>query len=206
MTGLGRRVRGLGLVSVLFGCGEHEPAPSPKSEPVPPATHAADASVVETRLPSTTPARITAPIPHLGVPDPQCAFRGALEEIVLTTDLSTMTGTLTRISPGRNHRRNLRVKVVARGTSALDLVFLGYGADDYAPISNWRGASAPRERMTPGVSVAARVEVVGDLSRISGRAVDLHSEMTYQTHDHAYPCALIDNDFSLAHPGELIPR
>lgn len=46
-------------------------------------------------------------------PDPQCVFDGALERIALVTDLATMTGTLERISPGKNHYRKIKVRLVA---------------------------------------------------------------------------------------------
>ncbi len=147
----------------------------------------------------------TLPNPNVA-PDPQCAFRGAMEEITLATDLATSTGTLRRMSTGVNHFRNIKYRLVPDTHASFVLVFLGYGPGDFPPIMNFHGTSQPREHMTVGKSIIARVAVVGNLARIFDREVDLHTGMTYQTRDHSYPCALIDNEFSAAHPDEFLPR
>lgn len=139
------------------------------------------------------------------MPDLQCAFRGALEGIQIHTDADTMIGTLRRSSPGRNHRREITYRAVARDRE-YDLVFLEYGKTDYPPIMNTRGPYAPRETMTKNKSIVATVRLVGDLSLIRGRAVDLHTEMMYQTKEHWYPCATPNAAFHAKHPNMFLPR
>ncbi|MCX5742574.1 MAG: hypothetical protein NT062_08765 [Proteobacteria bacterium] len=188
------------VVVVVVGCKAPPTPPSP-----PPSVLGVPDAGPDATLVLVEPAHLGIDAPVVG-PDPQCRFYGALERIEITTDLATRTGTLVRSSPGRNHRRELRYTLVAESPTTLALVFAGYGPHDYPPILNWHGPTSPRERMTVGKSIVARIVVRGDLSRIVEGEVDLHTEMTYQTRDHSYPCATIDGAFDVAHPDEFLPR
>jgi hypothetical protein len=85
--------------------------------------------------------------------------------------------------------RRIRYRVRPDGPLAVDLVFLGYEAADYKRPGGMK-PGIPREKLTPGKSVIARVEVVGNESRIFSRQVDLHTGMLIQSRDHSFPCNL----------------
>lgn len=80
--------------------------------------------------------------------------------------------------------RVIKYRAVADGPEAFVLVFVEYGPGDYQRMGN-RKPSTLREKLTPGKSVIARVAVVGGMSRIFSRDVDLHTGMTVQDPDHS---------------------
>jgi hypothetical protein len=121
--------------------------------------------------------------------DLQCYANGPKEYIQIRTDVATMTGTLRRLTTGPVPDRVIQYRAVADGPAAFDLVFVEYGPGDYQRMGN-RKPATPREKLKPGESVIARVQVVGRRSRIFSRDVDLHTGMTVQEPDHSYPCNL----------------
>lgn len=135
-------------------------------------------------------AGIDAAIPPDAAPvtaDLQCYANGPKEFIRIQTNTWKMNGTLWRVTSGPAPERKINYRVVPDGPTSFDLVFVEYAPGDYLHEGG-RKPKAPRESLTPGKSVIARVEVVGKESRIFSRDVDLHTGMDVQNSDHSYPC------------------
>jgi len=122
-----------------------------------------------------------------GTPDLDCYANGPKEYVQIATDRTTMTGLLRRVTTRPIPTREIRYRVVARG-DAVDLVFDGYAAGDYARVSR-TPPSPPRERLIRGRSVIATVAVDHGHSRIFvDRDVDLGTGMSVPPVDGSYPC------------------
>lgn len=167
------------------------PAPPAAAAPDPPTT--APPVVAETAPPpadapppvSVTPAR-AARVPS-GTPDLDCYANGPKEYVKIATDRTAMTGLLSRITTRPIPTREIRYRAVAHG-DAVDLVFDGYAAGDYARVSR-TPPSPPRERLVRGESVIATVAVENGHSRIFvDRDVDLGTGMKVPPVDGSYPC------------------
>jgi len=165
--------RWIAAVVVLAACEQANPPTPQPIVPVPP-----DAAPPDAGSPDAPPASV----------DLQCFANGPKEYIRIKTDPTTMTGTLERMTAGPVPDRKIKYRVVVDGPASVELVFEGYGPGDYRRTGN-RKPPFPREHLTVGKSVIARVALVGNRSRISGREVDLHTGMAPQAPDHSYECS-----------------
>jgi hypothetical protein len=171
---------------VLLACGtparDHVPPENdPAQKPVPPAP--ADAAVPSAPPPRVTPVRVPP-----GTPDLDCFANGPKEYIRIVTDKATMTGVLSRLTTRPVPDRRIQYRAVADGTDAFDLVFDGYAPGDYVRTSR-TPPSPPREKLTRGKSIIARVAVVNGASRLFvDREVDLGRGMIVPPDGGSYPC------------------
>ena len=164
-------------VVMIVACSSPSSSPTPSDKPAPVA-----APAVRPPLPAR-PARATATTPDL-----QCDVLGPKEYIKITTDKTKLTGELIRKSGARAiPTRHILYRAVA-SDDAYDLVFDGYGAGDYVHSRGeptWR----PREQLTKGTSVIARIAGVNGTSRLFvDRDVDLVTGMVAPPEAGSYGC------------------
>jgi hypothetical protein len=104
------------------------------------------------------------------------------------TDKVAMTGLLSRLTTSPVPDRKIRYRAVADGPDAFDLVFDGYAPGDYVRTSR-SPPSPPREELSKGKSIVARIAVVQGRSRLFvDREVDLGSGMTVPPERGSFPC------------------
>lgn len=166
-------------LSLIAACDRQDPSP-PRPTPITPTP--IDAAPA---LPDAPPM----------VADLQCYFNGAKEYIRIKTDVVAMTGTLERITAGPVPDRVIKYRVVTESPQSYQLVFESYGPGDYHRMR--RGPTAPREKLTAGKSIVARVVVAGLHSRIEGVEVDLITGMQHRLPAGvmSYPCNMTANHY-----------
>ena len=168
----------------LLACGTpaRDPGP-PERSPAPKPPSPVDASEPSAPSPIVMPAHAPQ-----ATPDLDCFANGPKEYIRIETDKAARTGVLSRNTTRPVPDRRIRYRAVPAGNDAVDLVFDGYAPGDYVRTSR-TPPSPPREKLTKGKSVIARVAMVNGESRLFvDREVDLGRGMIVPPDAGSYPC------------------